>query len=136
MKRTFTVIALSVLVWSCTKKASPSASVSKPSSNSGSVVTTPSASVQNTATAAPVATTPSTPDGSRTPAAGSNTMSPEMMGQATFNAKCGKCHAYKITTDYTVERWISVMQVMAPKAQLSDTEKDNVLAYVKANAKK
>jgi hypothetical protein len=58
------------------------------------------------------------------------------MGQSTYNAKCGKCHGLKVTTDYTADRWISIMQVMAPKAHLDDTEKENVLAYVKANAKK
>ena len=135
MKRTLTVIVLTVLVWGCNKKVTPTASTSKPSSNSGSVINTPSANAQTTTTAAPVATTPATPEGSRTPAAGSTTMSPEMMGQATFNAKCGKCHALKVVNNYTADRWISVMQVMAPKAQLSDAEKDNVLAYVKANAK-
>jgi len=56
-------------------------------------------------------------------------------GQATFNAKCGRCHGYKIPSDYTVDRWISIMQVMAMKANLTDIEKENVLAYVKANAK-
>ena len=45
-------------------------------------------------------------------------------------------HAYKITFDYTVDRWISVMQVMAVKANLTDIEKENVLAYVTANAKR
>jgi len=78
---------------------------------------------------------PSTPAGTRSPAEGA-AKSPEMLGQATYNAKCGKCHGLKVTTDYTAERWISVMQVMAPKARLDDTEKENVLAYVKANAKK
>jgi len=135
MKRTFTVIALTVLVWGCNKKVTPTASKGGPSSNSGSVVTTPSNNAPAAANTTPLGTTPATPEGSRTPAAGSATMSPEMMGQATYNAKCQKCHALKITTNYTADRWISVMQVMAPKAQLSDTEKDNVLAYVKANAK-
>jgi hypothetical protein len=59
-----------------------------------------------------------------------------MLGQATYNAKCGKCHGLKIASDYTVDRWISVMQIMAPKAKLDETEKENVLAYVKANAKR
>jgi mono/diheme cytochrome c family protein len=140
MKKTFTIVALTILVWGCAKKVTPVASGTGISSNSGSVVNAPSSSpkletapVVNTA---PVGTTPATPSGSRTPAEGSTTKSPEMLGQATFNAKCGKCHGLKVTTDYTVDRWISVMQIMAPKAKLDDTEKENVLAYVKANAKK
>jgi mono/diheme cytochrome c family protein len=59
-----------------------------------------------------------------------------MLGQSTYNAKCGKCHGLKVTTDFTADRWVSIMQVMASKAHLDDTEKENVLAYVKANAKK
>jgi nitrate/TMAO reductase-like tetraheme cytochrome c subunit len=57
-------------------------------------------------------------------------------GQQTFNAKCGKCHAYKATTDYTADRWVSIIAVMAPKANLNETERSNVLAYVRANSKK
>ena len=82
----------------------------------------------------PLGTTPATPAGTRS--AEVITKTPEMLGQSTFNAKCGKCHGLKIASDYTVDRWISVMQIMAPKAHLDDTEKENVLAYVKANAKK
>jgi len=139
MKRTFTLFALTVMVWGCAKKITPVASGTGISSNSGSVVNAPASSKSENApvvNTAPVGTTPSTPTGSRTPAEGSTTKSPEMLGQATFNAKCGKCHGLKVTTDYTVDRWISVMQIMAPKAKLDDTEKENVLAYVKANAKK
>lgn len=68
------------------------------------------------------------------------TQTPEVMaqieGQKTFNAKCGRCHGLKVTTDYTDVRWVQIMQVMATKANLTATEKDNVLAYVRANCKK
>lgn len=57
-------------------------------------------------------------------------------GQATYTTKCGRCHGLKTTTDYTAERWVGIMQSMAPKARLDETEKANVLAYVQANAKK
>jgi len=141
MKKTFTVIALTVLVWSCAKKSTPTASTGGTSSNTGSVVNAPAANtgtVATTANANPAAgaVVPSTPEGTRSPADANVTKSPEMLGQSTFNTKCGRCHGLKVTTDYTVDRWISVMQVMAQKANLSDTEKENVLAYVKANAKK
>ena len=138
MKRTFTVIALSVLVWSCAKKSSPSAAAGGTSSNNGSVVNAPAPAKAEpaAATTTPVATVPSTPEGTRSPADASTTKSPEMLGQSTYNAKCGKCHGLKVTTDFTADRWVSIMQVMAPKAHLDDTEKENVLAYVKANAKK
>jgi mono/diheme cytochrome c family protein len=58
------------------------------------------------------------------------------MGQGTFNAKCGKCHGLKATSDFTADRWVNILQVMAIKANLTEGEKENVLAYVKANAKK
>ena len=35
-------------------------------------------------------------------------------GQATFNAKCGKCHGLKPAGDYTAERWAQILAVMAP----------------------
>ncbi len=140
MKRTFTVIALTVLVWGCAHKSTPTTSATGISSNSGSVVNTPSTPPVKTETVvtstAPVGSVPSTPAGTRTPVEGSTTKSPEMLGQSTFNAKCSKCHGLKVTTDYTADRWISIMQVMAGKAQLDNTEKENVLAYVKANSKR
>jgi PBP1b-binding outer membrane lipoprotein LpoB len=140
MKRTFTVIALTVLVWGCAKKVTPVASGTGMSTNSGTVVNVP-ASSPKTATTPVASTTPSgtttaTTAASRGQVEGAAAKSPEMLGQATYNAKCGKCHGLKIASDYTVDRWISVMQIMAPKAKLDETEKENVLAYVKANAKK
>ncbi len=57
-------------------------------------------------------------------------------GQNTFNAKCGRCHGLKNPGDFTAERWEGIMDAMAPKAHLTDIEKANVYAYVKANAKK
>ena len=139
MKKTFTVIALTVLVWSCAKKSTPTASTGGTSSNTGSVVNAPAANsgtVATTANPAAAAVVPSTPQGTRSPADVNTTKSPEMLGQSTYNAKCGRCHGLKVTTDYTAERWTSVLQDMARRANLSDTEKENVLAYVKANAKK
>jgi len=136
MKKTFTVLALSVMVWGCAKKSNPTAATSAPASNSGSVSAAPATKAEGTVTAAgssaPV--TPATPEGTRSPA--EPVKSPEMLGQTTYNSKCGRCHGLKVTTDYTSDRWISIMQVMAPKAHLDATEKENVLAYVKANAKK
>ncbi|WP_462253964.1 hypothetical protein [Ferruginibacter sp.] len=154
MKRIFTIITVTIFVWGCAKKISPQASSTPMSSNSGSAVATPettpklgnSAPVGNTpvapspsstpASPAAVPSVPSTPEGTRTPTDRSGTKSPEMLGQSTFNAKCGKCHGLKVTTDYTADRWISIMQVMATKAQLTEIEKENVLAYVKVNAKR
>ncbi len=63
------------------------------------------------------------------------TSSPIAMGQTIYTAKCGRCHELKITTDFTANDWGNIMESMAKKAHLTDDEKANVLAYVKANAK-
>ena len=110
----------------------------KPSSNS----TSNNNSFNNTAPAATTTTSASsastTTTGEATGARVSTATTGNdaaMAGQSTYNAKCGRCHGLKVVQDYTKDRWISVMQVMAPKANLSETEKANVLAYVTANAK-
>lgn len=56
-------------------------------------------------------------------------------GKATFNTKCGKCHALKNTMDYTVAQWTPILDKMAGYAKLTDAEKKNVIAYVNANCK-
>ena len=145
MKKIFTIITLSVLVWGCAKKiAAPAGSGIGSGSSSGATSTTPpvpagapsgkSASGTNEV---PVGTVPATPAGSssRSVPVDPAKASPEIQGQSTYNAKCGSCHGLKVTTDYTSDRWVSIMQVMAPKARLTDVEKENVLVYVRANAK-
>jgi cytochrome c553 len=114
MKKTFTVIALTILVWGCAKKVTTAASTSGGSSNTAVVNTSTDA-----VSAAPVIA-----------------KSSEMLGQQTYIAKCGRCHGLKVTTDYTADRWVGIMESMAPKAHLDATEKENVLVYVKTNAKK
>jgi mono/diheme cytochrome c family protein len=56
-------------------------------------------------------------------------------GEATYKANCGRCHGLKNPGSRTSARWVSVLDKMAPKAKLSDIEKQNVLAYLQANAK-
>ena len=138
MKNTLTVLTLIVLVWGCAKKVAPTQSET-PATNTGSVIgqtkpseTDPGKATTATTTQAPIENTGAT----GTKVAPTGTTSPEIAGQATFNAKCGSCHGLKVTTDYTADRWASILAVMAPKAKLSDIEKDNVYAYVKANSKK
>jgi mono/diheme cytochrome c family protein len=122
MKKTFTVIALTALVWGCAKKVTPVASTNGGSSNTATVVKT----TTNTSTdvVVPVSADPVIAKSS------------EMLGQQTYTAKCGRCHGLKVTTDYTADRWIGIMESMAPKAHLDAAEKENVLVYVKTNAKK
>ena len=56
-------------------------------------------------------------------------------GDKTYNAKCGKCHDLKKTTEYTANEWKPIMNSMAVKAKLSTDEKSNVLAYVMNGSK-
>ncbi len=143
MKKIIILVLIAATVASCAKKMAPT-TTQAPSSNNGSVIlgnttSTPSSNQQKletATTATSVATNAdATPTGSKQ-GRGTGELSIEQKGQAIFNAKCGSCHGFKVTTDYTANRWITVMQVMAVKANLSDVEKENVLAYVKANAKK
>lgn len=141
MKKTTLILTLAVVVFSCSRKSLPAASAgSSPSGNSGTVISgnAPAAASSGSATSAAStpAVLPAEGTGAKTPASPSTTSSPEVQGMATFNSKCGKCHGLKPASDYTADRWANIMQVMAPKARLTDTEKENVLAYVRANAKK
>jgi mono/diheme cytochrome c family protein len=133
MKYFLCITVMFVFIIGCSKKITP-ANSGTPSGNSGAVLA-PANSDKPAQPDVPIAPDPTaTASKSATKEGGNKT--PEMEGQATFNVKCGQCHGLKVTTDYTVERWVTVMQVMAIKANLSDVEKENVLAYVKANAKK
>ena len=136
MKKVFAIVILSVLVWSCSKKMTPAGSetpASNSTSNNNSFNNTTAAST-TTATSTAATTAATTTNAARTSTAVVGNEA-AMAGQSTYNAKCGRCHGLKVVGDYTKDRWISVMQVMAPKANLSETEKANVLAYVTANAK-
>jgi mono/diheme cytochrome c family protein len=136
MKKVIVVFAITAFVVGCAKKGAPTASASGPSSigNSGTVVSggNAGASSGSSATATPSAEN----TGTKTPATPSTNAAPEVQGQATYNGKCGKCHGLKVVGDYTADRWASIMAVMGPKAHLNDAETSNVMAYVKANAKK
>ena len=144
MKKIFTIVLLSMMIWSCAKKMAPEKS-SIPGSNTGSVGSsnseTPTSVANNTQSANSSALfTTNEVSGTKT-VVKEGTNSPEVMsqieGQSTFNTKCGRCHQLKVTTNYTADRWASIMAVMAnpTHANLSDTERQNVLAYVQANAK-
>lgn len=140
MKKVFPIVALTLFFWSCSHKTIPS-KTETPAINTGmtspvsdkSTTPTPTPSSATTVTAATSATTAGTKTAERT---ATGTDAAAIAGQSTFNAKCGRCHGLKVVADYTADRWISIMQVMATKANLSDPEKQNVLAYVTTNAKK
>jgi len=119
MKKIFTIVALTVFVWSCSHKNTPTSAKTTP--------TTPPVAV------APAVVPPPAKPETIPPTGDNNAIA---QGQTTFTAKCGRCHALKTTTDFTAQRWVGILESMAPKARLDATEKANVLAYVQANAKK
>ena len=57
-------------------------------------------------------------------------------GKSIFETRCVRCHGLKNTADYTSQRWEGILRLMAPKARLTQTEIQQVTAYVKANSKK
>jgi cytochrome c5 len=114
MKKVFVIVFLSAALWACSKKTAPTAA-------------TPSAPEAPKEAPAP----PAPPTPNDLPAA------PDLAaGKQVFEAKCGRCHALKSPGDYPAAAWTGIMDKMAPKARLTEAEKQNVLAYAQANAKK
>lgn len=61
---------------------------------------------------------------------------PMAMGKSLYVARCSKCHELPKVGDFTAKKWTGIVDWMAPKAKLSTQEKQMVLNYVQANAKK
>lgn len=137
MKKLLAITLLSISVWSCAKKMTPAAGSGNAATENTSPVTSPAVNdgQKNAGTGTTASTPKKTYEASDIPKIDAAATDPAVMGKNTYNAKCGRCHAYKVVQDYTADRWISIMQVMAMKANLTETEKANVLVYVKTNAK-
>jgi cytochrome c5 len=61
---------------------------------------------------------------------------PEVVaGKQTFTTKCARCHGLKEPANFTAQEWVPIMDRMAIKANLDAAEKTNVLAYVSFHAK-
>jgi cytochrome c5 len=56
-------------------------------------------------------------------------------GKETYEAKCGNCHNLNKPSNYTFTEWNPIMDRMAKKADLDYLQKQNVLGYLKDNAK-
>lgn len=134
MKKIFAITVL-IVAMACHRKSVPAAG----SAGGGSTTSTSDrTAITPPAPVAPAAAGVPGQEGSKTGGAskGDVVMTKEMKGQSTFNAKCGTCHGLKVTTDYTAARWETIMVLMSNYAKLSEEEKENVLAFVKTNAKK
>ena len=57
-------------------------------------------------------------------------------GKTIYETRCTRCHGMKSLNIYTPERWDRILESMVPKAKLTESETQQVTAYVKANAKK
>lgn len=56
-------------------------------------------------------------------------------GKEIYESKCGSCHDLNKPSDYTFKEWNPIMNKMAKKADLDYMQKQNVLGYLKDNAK-
>ena len=56
-------------------------------------------------------------------------------GKDIYESKCGSCHSLNKPGDYTYNQWYPIMDRMAKKADLDYMQKQNVLGYLKDNAK-
>ncbi len=57
-------------------------------------------------------------------------------GKNIYMANCNKCHGYKQPETKPAEKWPKTIEKMGNKAKLTQDQKNLVLAYVVANAKK
>jgi cytochrome c5 len=53
-----------------------------------------------------------------------------VLGQTVYTTKCYQCHDLPRVTDFSREDWSDIMIKMSRKAHLSNTETDQVLAFV------
>lgn len=51
-------------------------------------------------------------------------------GRALYINKCSSCHALHLPEKYTKNEWIGWVNKMAPKAKITDEEKELIQAYV------
>lgn len=56
-------------------------------------------------------------------------------GKNIYVTKCTRCHEAKPMGNWTAQQWVPILDDMARRARLDDTEKSNVRAYVNFYAK-
>ena len=57
-------------------------------------------------------------------------------GKEVYSVKCSKCHEAHEPKEFNEAKWVKLIDWMGPRAKLEANDKEAVLAYVKANAKK
>ena len=112
MKKFFLAGLIVFAIGACSKKLTPAKTTSTDSNATTTTLATRSADTKTVASAEIIAA-----------------------GKTTYEAKCGRCHALHAADEYTAEKWVPLVDAMAPKSKLTDTEKTNVRAYVQTGAK-
>lgn len=51
-------------------------------------------------------------------------------GKMLYENNCGKCHKLFEPSAYNKERWVKILNWMAPKAKITEEQKAKVFAYV------
>ncbi|RQP07686.1 MAG: hypothetical protein EAS48_11020 [Chryseobacterium sp.] len=54
--------------------------------------------------------------------------------KSLYENSCGKCHVLHAPSEYTAEKWKSIIDWMAPRAKLDEQQKQQVFQYVSAHA--
>jgi mono/diheme cytochrome c family protein len=109
MKKTLTLVLLTLTVWACHRKSIPSDEIILSNKNDTSSIKEP-----------PVA----------------DAFNLAAQGKTVYTNRCARCHGLKNTENYTSQKWENILRVMIPKARLNDEEAKQVTAYVMANSKK
>lgn len=51
-------------------------------------------------------------------------------GSQLYADNCGKCHKFKVMSDYSTEEWQKIVPNMCAKAKLDSTQENQVMQYV------
>jgi hypothetical protein len=126
IKKATVIIGFAAIIFSCQHKSVPASAAKKDE-------------VSTTAKPTPPPPPPSTPakpiDIPVSRSAPITDLTPAQLGQRVFETRCGRCHGLKVPMNYTQAAWGNLVDKMAPRAKLTEDEKAQVLAYVRANAK-
>lgn len=125
MKKLFLPVLFFSIAVACTKKAVPTGASVPDGAQKAVEPNKPDAKPEVTTTM-PVDNMPIAP----------NKPSEEETGSTVFLSKCTKCHAAKTVSNYTFPQWEQILKKMIPNAKLSADEESQVVAYIRANAKK
>ena len=69
------------------------------------------------------------------PAVKARTAAELAKGKTVYDNSCGKCHDLPAPTDHSAQEWVGIMNAMAPKANLTDTQHQLVYDYIVSEIK-